>query len=52
LIGGGRGENAYVASELLLCAKQRPYYRDGGDVGPGLGAARLAWLGEQHGTRK
>jgi xylulokinase len=31
---------------------KRLIYRDGGDVGPGLGAARLALLGEQQSQGK
>jgi len=38
---------------LLTAAKtKRLIYRDGGDVGPGLGAAVLALLGEAARTRK
>ncbi|MFQ3185579.1 MAG: xylulokinase [Marinomonas primoryensis] len=51
LIGGG-ARNAMWRQIIANVLNKRLIYRDGGDVGPGLGAARLALLGEQHGQGK
>ncbi|WP_111640195.1 xylulokinase [Marinomonas shanghaiensis] len=46
LIGGG-ARSALWRQMIASVLNKRLIYRDGGDVGPGLGAARLALLGEQ-----
>ncbi|MCB5160971.1 xylulokinase [Marinomonas algarum] len=46
LIGGGARSGMWRQIIANVLGK-RIIYRDGGDVGPGLGAARLALLGEQ-----
>lgn len=46
LIGGG-ARSAMWRQIISNVLNKRLIYRDGGDVGPGLGAARLALLGEQ-----
>ncbi|WP_417560708.1 xylulokinase [Marinomonas sp.] len=46
LIGGG-ARSALWRQIISNVLNKRLIYRDGGDVGPGLGAARLALLGEQ-----
>lgn len=51
LIGGG-ARNAMWRQIIANVLDKRLTYRDGGDVGPGLGAARLALLGEQQSQGK
>jgi xylulokinase len=46
LISGG-ARSALWRQMIASVLNKRLIYRDGGDVGPGLGAARLALLGEQ-----
>lgn len=51
LIGGG-ARSAMWRQLIANVLGKRLIYRDGGDVGPGLGAARLALLGEQQSQGK
>jgi xylulokinase len=48
LIGGG-SRSPYWAQILADVCQRSLLVRDGGDVGPALGAARLAWLGQEGG---
>jgi xylulokinase len=51
LIGGG-ARSVMWRQIIANVLNKRLIYRDGGDVGPGLGAARLALLGEQQSQGK